>query len=187
MAGDTMAAQARTANRKQRVGTVVSDHGDQTIVVSIGRASRHPLYRKVIRRTKRYHVHDPENAATLGDTVRIEECRPISRTKHWQLVDVLTERAVAEVAPESLDAELVSEVQRSAARAQAEQAEAAGTTDDPGEAAALTEPAAAEAAEDDAAAPAEQAALDESAAAPAAEPGAAAEGEQAEEERDEPA
>jgi small subunit ribosomal protein S17 len=113
-------AEERTVNRKSRVGTVVSDKNDKTIVVAIERAARHRLYRKVIRRTERYHVHDEDNAATLGDLVRIEECRPISRLKRWRLVEVLTEREVAEVAPEALDEELVDEVQRSAARAQAE-------------------------------------------------------------------
>lgn len=101
-------------NRKTRVGTVVSDKMEQTLVVSIERTKRHPLYRKVIRRTKKYHVHDPEGLGTLGDLVRIEECRPISRTKSWQLVEVLTERAVADVAAEEIDSSLVDELQRSA-------------------------------------------------------------------------
>ena len=79
-------------NHKSRVGRVVSDKGDQTIIVSIERAAPHRLYHKVIRRTKRYPVHDPNNEATLGDTVRIEECRPISKTKRWRLVEIL-ERA----------------------------------------------------------------------------------------------
>ena len=121
-----MTEEPRAVNRKRRVGTVVSDRADKTIVVSIERASRHRLYRKVIRRTKRYHVHDAENVATVGDRVRIEECRPVSKTKSWQLVEVLTERAVAEVAPEAIDEAFVSEVQRTAARAAAEETEAGG-------------------------------------------------------------
>ncbi len=121
-----MTEEPRAVNRKQRVGTVVSDRMDKTVVVSIERASRHRLYRKVIRRTKKYHVHDAENVATVGDLVRIEECRPVSKTKSWQLVEVLTERAVAEVAPEAIDEEFVSEVQRTAARAAAEEAETGG-------------------------------------------------------------
>ncbi len=115
----------RAVNRKSRVGTVVSDRNDKTIVVQIERAARHRIYRKVIRRTKKYHVHDEQNAASLGDLVRIEECRPISRLKRWQLMEVLTERAVAEVTPESLDQSLVEEMQRSAAHARAEEAAAA--------------------------------------------------------------
>jgi small subunit ribosomal protein S17 len=118
------ASATRAVNRKSRVGTVVSDATDQTVVVAIERAAPHRIYRKVVRRTKRYHVHDPENQATLGDLVRIEECRPISKTKRWRLVEVLTEREVAEVAPEELDTELVQEFQRSAVHAEAEEAEA---------------------------------------------------------------
>ena len=115
-------AEERAVNRKSRVGTVVSDRNDKTIVVQIERAARHRIYRKVIRRTKKYHVHDEQNVASLGDLVRIEECRPISRLKRWQLMEVLTERAVAEVTPESLDQSLVEEMQRSAAHAHAEEA-----------------------------------------------------------------
>jgi small subunit ribosomal protein S17 len=107
-------------NRKSRTGTVVSDVNDKTIVVEIVRQAPHRIYRKVIRRTKRYHVHDPENQATVGDLVRIEECRPISKTKRWQLAAVLTERQVAEVAPESLDQALVEEFQRSAAHTESD-------------------------------------------------------------------
>mgnify|MGYP001432166781 FL=1 len=124
-----MTAEPQAVKRKQRVGTVVSHHGEKTIVVSVERASHHRLYRKVIRRTKRYHVHDEGNDATSGDLVRIEESRPMSATKRWRLVEVLTERAIAEVAPESIDETLVSDVQRTAARAEAEAAEA--TAQDP--------------------------------------------------------
>ena len=124
-----MTSEARTVNRKSRVGVVVSDAMDQTVVVAVERATRHRLYRKVVRRTKKYHVHDPENAATRGDQVRIEECRPISKTKHWQLVEVLTEREVADVAAEVIDRSLVDEVQRTAARAAAEAEAALGTPD----------------------------------------------------------
>src|SRR3990170_8110694 len=124
-------AEERAVNRKSRVGTVVSDRNDKTIVVEIERASRHRIYHKVIRRTKKYHVHDEANRATLGDLVRIEECRPISRLKRWQLMEVLTERAVADVAPESLDESLVQEMQRSAAHAHAEEDAAAAAGDAP--------------------------------------------------------
>jgi small subunit ribosomal protein S17 len=117
--------QATAVNHKARVGTVVSDKGEQTIIVAIERAAPHRLYHKVIRRTKRYPVHDPENAATVGDLVRIEECRPVSKTKRWRLVEVLVERTVSDVAATSIDATLVSEMQRSAARAADEQEETA--------------------------------------------------------------
>lgn len=129
------APEATAVNRKSRVGTVVSDRNDKTIVVSIERATRHRLYRKVLRRRKKYHVHDAENSATIGDLVRIEECRPISKLKRWQLVEVLTERAVAEIKPEAIGETLVDEMQRTAARAAAEQAEEAGEVATDGEAA----------------------------------------------------
>ncbi len=115
-------------NRKARVGTVVSDKQDKTIVVEIERAARHRIYRKVIRLTKKYHVHDEDNRATVGDLVRIEECRPISKLKRWQLVEVLTERAVADVAPTALDRSLVEEMQRSGARRAEEESAGEGAT-----------------------------------------------------------
>jgi hypothetical protein len=72
-------------------------------------------------------VHDPENRATNGDMVRIEECRPISKLKRWQLVEVLTEREVADVAASEIDRSLVEEVQRSAAHAADDAGEAPAT------------------------------------------------------------
>ena len=116
----------RRVNRKRRSGVVVSHGNDKTVIVAVVSAARHRLYRKVIRRTKRYPVHDPENSATTGDLVVIEESRPISKTKRWRLVDVMTERDVAEVAPTSLDEALVDEMQRTAARAAAEAGEVGG-------------------------------------------------------------
>jgi len=118
------AGATRAVNRKARMGTVVSDRGDQTIIVAIERAAPHRLYHKVIRRTRRYPVHDPENAASVGDVVRIEECRPVSKTKRWRLVEILQRREVAQVAAATIDASLVSEVQRSAARAEEEAGDA---------------------------------------------------------------
>ena len=138
----TTEPQAAAVNRKSRVGTVVSDKNDKTIIVSIARAKRHRLYHKVIRSTKRYQVHDPENQATNGDTVRIEECRPISKLKRWRLVEVLTEREVADVAASDIDRSLVQEVQRSAAHA-ADEAGVSALT--PAPAAAAESPAAPEA------------------------------------------
>jgi small subunit ribosomal protein S17 len=99
--------------------------------VAVARAKRHRVYHKVIRSTKRYQVHDPESRATVGDMVRIEECRPISKLKRWRLVEVLTEREVAEVAATEIDRSLVEEVQRSAAHA-ADAAEAGGDASEGG-------------------------------------------------------
>ncbi|NJM92101.1 MAG: 30S ribosomal protein S17 [Rhodospirillaceae bacterium] len=79
-------------------GTVVSDKNDKTIVVSVERQVMHPLYKKYIKRTKRYAAHDEANACKIGDVVRIVECRPLSRTKRWA---VLTEGDVAAAGAEA--------------------------------------------------------------------------------------
>ncbi|MEX1147160.1 MAG: 30S ribosomal protein S17 [Sphingomonadales bacterium] len=68
-------------------GVVVSDKTDKTVVVRIERRFNHPVIGKVVRRSKRYHAHDEANASKVGDTVRIEECRPISKSKTWRVVD----------------------------------------------------------------------------------------------------
>jgi small subunit ribosomal protein S17 len=75
--------------RKTKVGHVVSDKMDKTIVVSVERLSRHPLYKRVIRLTTKFKAHDEQNDAHLGDTVLIEESRPLSATKRWRLVRII--------------------------------------------------------------------------------------------------
>ena len=67
-------------------GVVVSDKNDKTIVVRVERRFTHPMMKKTVRRTKKYHAHDEANTAKTGDIVRIEECRPMSRNKTWSLV-----------------------------------------------------------------------------------------------------
>ena len=68
-------------------GTVVSDKTDKTVTVKVERKEKHPLYGKIIRRSKKYHAHDEANEFKPGDTVRIEETRPISKTKTWRVLD----------------------------------------------------------------------------------------------------
>ena len=75
--------------RKTKVGRVVSDKMDKTIVVSVERLARHRLYKRVIRLTTKFKAHDEANDAHVGDTVRIEEARPLSATKRWRLVEVV--------------------------------------------------------------------------------------------------
>ena len=75
--------------RKTKAGRVVSDKMDKTIVVSVERLARHPLYKRVIRLTTKFKAHDETNEARVGDTVLIEESRPLSATKRWRLVRVL--------------------------------------------------------------------------------------------------
>ena len=81
----------RTA-RKTRIGLVVSDKMDKTVVVRIDRRMPHPTYGKMVTRTARLKAHDEENSAKLGDTVRIMETRPLSKDKRWRLVEIV-ERA----------------------------------------------------------------------------------------------
>ena len=78
--------------RKTRVGMVVSDKMEKTVVVSIERRVQHPVYGKMVRRTKKLKAHDEENSAKTGDTVRIMETRPLSKDKRWRLIEII-ERA----------------------------------------------------------------------------------------------
>ena len=68
-------------------GVVVSDKADKTVVVLVERRFTHPVMKKTVRRTKKYHAHDVGNVAKIGDVVRIQECRPVSKTKSWALLD----------------------------------------------------------------------------------------------------
>lgn len=95
--------------RKNRVGAVVSTRMDKTAVVELVWKQRHRVYRKQMRRVTRFYVHDPDGQCRIGDTVRIEETRPISRTKHWRLLDILARRAVAEVRAIDLEGDAVIE------------------------------------------------------------------------------
>ncbi len=79
-------------NRKERVGVVVSSTQDKTIVVRIDRRTTHPLYGKTLTKSKKYHAHDEQNEAGVGDTVRIAETRPMSKLKRWRLSSIV-ERA----------------------------------------------------------------------------------------------
>lgn len=81
------------SQRKVRKGVVVSNGMDQSIVVRIERTTMHPLYKKVIRRAKKFMAHDAENACNVGDVVRIMECRPLSRRKRWRLIEIVSRAA----------------------------------------------------------------------------------------------
>lgn len=78
-----------TQSRRTLVGRVVSDKMDKSISVLVETREQHPLYKKYLRRSKKFHAHDADNACQIGDLVRIEECRPISKTKTWRLVEVI--------------------------------------------------------------------------------------------------
>jgi len=98
----TESTAAVQGKRKTKVGRVVSDRMDKTIVVSVERLARHRLYKRVVRLTTKFKAHDEANEAHIGDTVRIEESRPLSATKRWRLVEVV-QRAGDHGVPEELD------------------------------------------------------------------------------------
>jgi small subunit ribosomal protein S17 len=79
----------RRARRKVRVGVVVADKSDRTVTVKVERRIAHPLYGKGVSRTKKYHAHDENNEYRMGDTVRIMETRPLSKTKRWRVVELI--------------------------------------------------------------------------------------------------
>jgi small subunit ribosomal protein S17 len=75
--------------RRTKVGRVVSDKMDKTVVVSVERLRRHPIYKRVVRLSSKFKAHDEDNAAHTGDTVRIEESRPLSAEKRWKVVEIV--------------------------------------------------------------------------------------------------
>ncbi len=88
--------------RKTRVGRVVSNKMDKTVVVTVETLRHHPLYKKTIRRAVKYKVHDEKNECKLGDTVRIIETRPLSKEKRWRVAEIITRREVVEVQPKEI-------------------------------------------------------------------------------------
>jgi small subunit ribosomal protein S17 len=86
--------EARGRNRRKvRIGVVTSDRMDKTVTVSVERRFPHPLYGKGMKRSKKFHAHDPENTYKVGDTVRITETRPLSKTKRWRVLDLVDRQA----------------------------------------------------------------------------------------------
>jgi small subunit ribosomal protein S17 len=83
------AAARRGHKRRQRIGVVVSDKMDKTVVVRVEQVYRHPQYEKVVRRSRSFYAHDEAETAHEGDTVRIRETRPLSKLKRWQVIEVL--------------------------------------------------------------------------------------------------
>lgn len=102
------ATTATRSRRQQKVGRVVSNKMDKTIVVAVERLKKHRIYKRTYKVTKKFHVHDENNQGQIGDTVLIEESRPISKTKHWRLVQIVkrgsgivpVEELLAEVDPD---------------------------------------------------------------------------------------
>jgi len=97
MAETTTNAEQKTGARKTLVGEVVSTKMAKTIVVEVNRQKAHPYYKRVVKRSKKFNAHDEKGTAKLGDVEKIEETRPLSKLKRWQLKDVI--RRAAQVAP----------------------------------------------------------------------------------------
>ena len=106
--------------RKTRTGRVLSRKMDKTAIVAVETLTHHPLYDKVVRRVKKYKVHDENNVSHPGDMVRIVECRPLSREKRWRLAEVMVKGEVAEVQPQEIDVELVPGEAKGEVKAEAE-------------------------------------------------------------------
>ena len=113
--------------RKVRVGAVVRTNQDKTAIVEMVWKQRHRIYRKQMRRVARFYVHDPENQCRLGDTVRIEETRRISKNKHWRVLEILERRQVADVRPIDLETDVGQDITQP--RVAAAEARAASATD----------------------------------------------------------
>jgi len=90
------------SKRKIRVGRVVSNKMDKTVVVAVETPKRHPLYKKTIRRAIKYKAHDENNECQLDDKVKIIETRPLSKQKRWRVVEIITKGEVAEVQPSEI-------------------------------------------------------------------------------------
>ena len=115
--------------RKVKVGRVVSDKMDKTIVVSVERLSRHPLYKRVIRLTTKFKAHDERNEARIGDTVRIVESRPLSATKRWRMVEIIARASEGAGEPVVAEEVATSEAIHAAAHPGRVQATEAGAAD----------------------------------------------------------
>lgn len=106
-AANAVPALIKGSHRQRKVGRVVSNKMNKTIVVAVERLKKHPIYKRTYKVTKKFHVHDENNEGQIGDTVLIEESRPISKTKHWRLVQIVkrgsgvvpVEELLAEVDP----------------------------------------------------------------------------------------
>jgi len=103
-------AAPQKGRRQQKVGRVVSNKMDKTIVVVVESLKKHRIYKRTYKQTKRFQAHDEENVCQIGDMVRIEECRPLSKMKHWRLIEIVkpgsgivpVEEVLAEVDPDLL-------------------------------------------------------------------------------------
>jgi small subunit ribosomal protein S17 len=95
--------QAKQNFKNEKVGEVVSTKMTKTIVVEVSRRVPHPLYKRIVGKRKKFYAHDEESKANMGDIVRIVECRPLSKLKHWQLMDIVRRAPQVGAQPADLD------------------------------------------------------------------------------------
>ena len=98
-----MAGQTQKPLKNEKVGQVVSTKMAKTVVVEVSRRVPHPLYKRIVSKRKKFYAHDEESSARMGDIVRIVECRPLSRLKHWRLAEVIRRAAQVGTQPAELD------------------------------------------------------------------------------------
>jgi small subunit ribosomal protein S17 len=87
------------SKRKTRFGRVIGDKMDKTVIVAVDTPRHHPLYKKTIRRVVKYYAHDEQKISKIGDMVKLEETRPLSKLKRWRVVEIVTKGEVAEIKP----------------------------------------------------------------------------------------
>jgi len=92
-----------TPKRKVRIGRVVSNKTDKTVVVAVEWSRMHPLYKRAMRRITKFKAHDKDNACQVGDTVKLVETRPLSKEKRWRVAEIVTRAEIVEVKPQDID------------------------------------------------------------------------------------
>ena len=102
------------SKRKVRLGRVVSDRMDKTVVVAVETPRLHPLYKKTIRRMVKYKAHDDKNECQVGDKVKIVETRPLSRDKRWRVAEIITKGEVVEISPQEITEAEIAEIKAEA-------------------------------------------------------------------------
>src|ERR1700694_3993798 len=107
MMADQQTTPAPIGNKNEKIGQVVSALMQKTIVVEVTRRVQHPVYKRIINKRKKFYAHDEQQAAQVGDVVRIIECRPISKLKRWRLGEVLRKAVQVAVEPTAVDLDLM--------------------------------------------------------------------------------
>lgn len=95
--------------RKTRIGQVVSNKMNKTVVVAVETSRRYPLYKKTVKHTVKYKAHDENNTCQIGDIVKIVECRPLSKEKQWRVREIITRREIVEIKPTEIVEDIVTE------------------------------------------------------------------------------